>query len=73
MSLFFFSLAIFLPHKFSFLWSFSHLRVIQWNQSWQGRELRTWSTRRKTCIFDYSLRLNFSHKRHFATKILLVA
>ncbi len=30
-------------------------------------------TRRKTCIFDCSLRLNFSHKRHFATKILLVA
>jgi len=30
-------------------------------------------TRRKTCIFDYSLRLNFSRKRHFATKILLVA
>jgi hypothetical protein len=29
--------------------------------------------RRKTCIFDCSLRLNFSHKRHFATKILLVA
>jgi hypothetical protein len=30
-------------------------------------------TRRKTCIFDCSLRLNFSRKRHFATKILLVA
>jgi hypothetical protein len=30
-------------------------------------------TRRKTCIFNYSLRLNFSRKRHFATKILLVA
>ncbi len=26
------------------------------------------NTRRKTCIFDYSLRLNFSRKRHFATK-----
>jgi hypothetical protein len=31
------------------------------------------SYRRKTCIFDYSLRLNFSHKKHFATKIPLVA
>ncbi len=31
------------------------------------------STRRKTCIFDYSLRLNFSRKRHFATEIPLVA
>jgi len=30
-------------------------------------------TRRKTCIFDCSLRLNFNRKRHFATKILLVA
>jgi hypothetical protein len=30
-------------------------------------------TRRKTCIFDCSLQLNFSRKRHFATKILLVA
>ncbi len=30
-------------------------------------------TRRKTSIFDCSLRLNFSRKRHFATKILLVA
>lgn len=44
--LFFFFLTVFLPHKLSFLWSFSHLRVIHWNQSWQGRELRTW--RRKT-------------------------
>ncbi len=26
------------------------------------------NTRRKTCIFDYSLRQNFSRKRHFATK-----
>jgi hypothetical protein len=31
------------------------------------------NTRRKTCIFDCSLRLNFSRKRHFATKILLIA
>jgi hypothetical protein len=31
------------------------------------------NTRRKTCIFDCSLRLNFSCKRYFATKILLVA
>jgi len=30
-------------------------------------------TRRKTCIFDCFLQLNFSRKRHFATKILLVA
>jgi len=30
-------------------------------------------TRRKTCIFNCSLRLNFNRKRHFATKILLVA
>jgi hypothetical protein len=30
-------------------------------------------TRRKTCIFYCSLRLNFSRKRHFATKILLAA
>ncbi len=29
-------------------------------------------TRRKTYIFDCSLQLNFSRKRHFATKILLV-
>jgi hypothetical protein len=34
---------------------------------------KPWNTRRKTCIFDCSLRLNFSRKRHFATKILLVA
>ncbi len=31
------------------------------------------NTRRKTCIFDCSLQLNFSCKRHFVTKILLVA
>ncbi len=31
------------------------------------------TTRRKTCIFDCSVRLNFSRKRHLATKILLVA
>jgi hypothetical protein len=31
-----------------------------------------YNTRRKTCIFDCSLRLNFSRKRHFATKILLI-
>jgi hypothetical protein len=30
-------------------------------------------TGRKTCIFDCSLRLNFSHKRHFTIKILLIA
>jgi len=30
-------------------------------------------TRRKTCIFDSSLRLNFSCKKHFAIKIPLVA
>jgi hypothetical protein len=31
-----------------------------------------YNTRRKTCIFDCSLRVNFSCKRHFATKIFLV-
>ncbi len=31
------------------------------------------NTRRKTHFCNQSLRLNFSHKKHFATKILLVA
>jgi hypothetical protein len=36
------------------------------------REEGNGDTRRKTCFFDYSLQLNFSRKKHFTTKILLV-
>jgi hypothetical protein len=58
----------------------NHLQFSKTKLSWCGCQV-IWAklmysrsiTRRKICIFDCSLQLNFSCKRHFATKIFLVA